>query len=247
MTAPNRLLRVLPTRGELFPPEASVSPWERDDRTHDAVASTDASPESSIVGTIRPSSSVDFRLLDESEIERLPSLTWVLDRILPEGAFAVLYGQPGGGKSFVGLDWALSIASGTDWCGHQTQRGPVVYVWAEGKTGIKERLHAWKQARNLQSVPLFRVFPRALQLLESREVDGFVECLRGQLPEDPKLIIIDTLARCFVGGDENSAKDRRRGISGGHGWAVGPMTSSPNTSPHSSKPLLLVSTVLACS
>src|SRR5439155_17182506 len=46
----------------------------------------------------------------------------------------------------------------------------------------------------------------AVNLLREGEVDDFLAAVAA-LPERPVLIIIDTLARCLVGGDENSAKD----------------------------------------
>ena len=41
---------------------------------------------------------------------------------------AILYGPPGAGKSFVALDFALSVASGRAWHGHEVRQGPVLYV-----------------------------------------------------------------------------------------------------------------------
>ena len=44
----------------------------------------------------------------------------------------------------------------------------------------------------------------AVNMLDSREVDTLVNVI---LPYRPVLVVIDTLARCMIGGDENSAKD----------------------------------------
>src|SRR5262249_48369835 len=48
-----------------------------------------------------------------------------------------------------------------------------------------------------------------LQLLVDSEVSDFLVALRG-LPDKPVLIVFDTLARCFVGGEENTARDMGR-------------------------------------
>jgi hypothetical protein len=53
-----------------------------------------------------------LRLLTADELDGLPDPRWLVDGILPERAIAVLYGQPGIGKSFLALDWAFSIAAG---------------------------------------------------------------------------------------------------------------------------------------
>jgi len=51
----------------------------------------------------------------------------------PVGALALLYtGRQTSAKSFQALEWALSIALGTETNGHKTKMGTVVYIYAEG-------------------------------------------------------------------------------------------------------------------
>ena len=47
---------------------------------------------------------------------------------------------------------------------------------------------------------------RAVNMLDKSEAAELINAVR-QVEGDPRLIIIDTLARCFGGGDENAAKD----------------------------------------
>lgn len=58
-----------------------------------------------------------FRLMSAAELMSLPPPRWLVANHLPVEGLAVLYGPPGGGKSFVALDLALSIATGLDWLG----------------------------------------------------------------------------------------------------------------------------------
>ena len=147
-----------------------------------------------------------FRLLSIADIEKIPPPTFLVDRVLPEMASCELHGPPGGGKTFLALDIALSIASGINFFGHPVKQGHVVYVLGEGQSGLGVRIRAWKSARSFYGAPKFSLVPEAVQLLAPHDVNLFVEAL-GPLPESPRLIVLDTLARCFLGGEENSARD----------------------------------------
>ena len=83
-----------------------------------------------------------FRFLDDSEIEKRPDPGWLIKGILLEQALVDMYGTPGHGKSFVALDWALSIQRGEKWLDHAVCQGDVLYILAEGSVRIKERLPA---------------------------------------------------------------------------------------------------------
>ena len=61
---------------------------------------------------------------------------WLVDPIIPDGAFAVLYGPSGCYKTFVVLDLAASVAAGIPWLGrHPVKAGGVLYVIGEGRGG----------------------------------------------------------------------------------------------------------------
>ena len=46
------------------------------------------------------------------------------------------YTTPASFKSFLAIDWALSVAHGRDWNGRPTAQGAVVYLAMEGQAGI---------------------------------------------------------------------------------------------------------------
>jgi hypothetical protein len=150
------------------------------------------------------------RLLSISDLAALPEPTWLLDGMLPAG-FAVLFGPSNAGKSFLALDWALCIASGVAWYGQDTQPGWVVYIAAEGVSGLYRRVQAWTHARALDAPERIRFIPHAANLLQSADVDRVKNAILS-LPESPALVVIDTMARSMVGGDENAAKDVGRYI-----------------------------------
>src|SRR3990167_7919183 len=86
-----------------------------------------------------------LRLYSMTELLRLPPPEWLIKHYLPAGGLVGLYGQPGHYKSFVAIDMAMSVATGQPWQGADTRRGHVIYVAAEGGTGIAKRGHAWLQ------------------------------------------------------------------------------------------------------
>jgi hypothetical protein len=160
-------------------------------------------PERSGPETAPPSG---LRVLTDLELEALPPPEWLIDGILLERGLAVLFGPPSVGKSFLALDWALSLAAGVAWAERPTIQCGVVYIAAEGASGLGSRTRAWKAQHDLESCPGIRFVPQALQLLDDGEAERLVDTFQG-LDLDLGLVVIDTLARCFVGGDENSAKD----------------------------------------
>ena len=64
---------------------------------------------------------------------------WLIKGLLPSHGLAAIYGPPGCGKSFVALDCTMHIAAGIDWSGRKVKQAGVVYVAAEGGTGVRKR------------------------------------------------------------------------------------------------------------
>ena len=77
-----------------------------------------------------------YHLYTPAEIEAFPETGWLIEDIVKNGSFAVLYGPSSIGKSFVALDMALCIATGKPWQERPVEQGTVVYVIGEGKGGI---------------------------------------------------------------------------------------------------------------
>lgn len=146
-----------------------------------------------------------FGLWTIDEIRAQPSPEWLIEGLLEVGAQGVIYGPSGEGKTFVALDWALSIATGTLWQGRATRKGPVLYVVAEGGRGMRKRLAAWMQTNRLNAIDDIAFVLEAVQVCDKNDLDTFVERIDEQKLK-PTLIVLDTFARCFVGRDENSSR-----------------------------------------
>lgn len=137
---------------------------------------------------------------------------WLLRGTLERDTLALIFGDPGSGKSFVAIDWACRIATQTPWRGHSVQSGSVVYVAGEGQQGFGRRIRAWSEYNgvDLSGIRLF-VAP-AIAIPNPTELLTLAKAI-DETAGRPALIVLDTLARCFGGGDENSTQDMSQFIS----------------------------------
>ncbi|EHK84253.1 AAA family ATPase [Rhodococcus pyridinivorans] len=145
------------------------------------------------------------QLLTRSALRSLPDPEPLIEGVLDQGTTALLYGKWGSGKSFIALDWAASVASGRRWQGRDTQRRKVLYVAAEGAFGLKGRIDAWETGWHVQLEDGdLDILPVPVNLTKWADVHDLAGLIREQRYG---MVVLDTLARCMVGADENSAKD----------------------------------------
>lgn len=140
---------------------------------------------------------------------------YLIEDILVEGTAAALVGAAGAGKTFVALDMSFCVAAGVPWHGFKTRQGSVVYILAEGLGGLRQRVLAWRLDRGIPSGVAVGVhfWDKAVQLAHFPSRHEFLVSL-GEVKPAPKLIVVDTLARCFVGKDENAAGDMGEFVQG---------------------------------
>lgn len=79
------------------------------------------------------------RLKDNPEYNR--EKLWLIKDLIPQAEVVMIYGDKGVGKTFITLDIALQIATGSQELGH-TKRGIVTYIPLEGKNGFFQRVEA---------------------------------------------------------------------------------------------------------
>ncbi len=147
-------------------------------------------------------------LVSADDFARQPApLQWLVKGWLPRDSLVMTYGPSGVGKTFVVLDWCLSIATGkADWCGAKVNAAPVVYLAGEGHYGLRARIAAWRGKHTPGPSKLW--VSKSGCDLDTNE--GYLKARDAilALPERPALIVVDTLHR-FLAGDENSAQDAR--------------------------------------
>jgi hypothetical protein len=114
----------------------------------------------------------------------------------------MLFGASGSYKSFIALDFALHIASGRPWHNLATASGTVVYIAAEGATGLALRRRAWEQRHETEVGERFLTLEQPINLASASDVDKLIASVQ-MLDEPPVLVVVDTLSRCTPGVDEN--------------------------------------------
>jgi hypothetical protein len=154
-----------------------------------------------------------FRVIADVDLAQLPPLTWIIENILPAGGFSVLFGPPSSGKSFLALDWARCVGRGEPWQGRRTIGRSVLYIAAEGTAGLRQRFTAIQEAHGIAGSAGVFFIPAAAQLMQPADQGALIQTIQDNSVTAP-LVVVDTLARCLVGGEENSAKDVGEFIAG---------------------------------
>ena len=140
---------------------------------------------------------------------------WLIRGYLEKDALALMYGPPAAGKSFVALDIAASIAAGQPWSGAETMSGPVLYLAGEGGNGLIRRLTAWSIRHAIDpaliGVSVSNGPGRLCDLDGAAELKAAIDTYAAS-EGSPSLLVVDTLARSFGGGDESSNADMSAAI-----------------------------------
>ena len=144
-------------------------------------------------------------LLTRDALKQLPKPDPLIDNLLDQGTVALLYGRWGTCKTFIAIDWAACVATSRAWQGRTTGQRRVLYVAAEGAFGISTRVDAWEAGWRTQiGDGDLQILPRPVNLTNAADVSELAALIRWG---GYGFVILDTLARCMVGADENSAKD----------------------------------------
>lgn len=142
------------------------------------------------------------RMYKPGDLEAIPPPVWLIKGWFTRDSIGRMSGSPGSWKSFVALDVALHIASGTEWYGHRVKQGKVLYIAAEGVSGIKKRIQAWRVAHPDIVLPEENMIVLSGAVYAARPEEWAELCAVNQ--EDQYImIILDTQARITAGMDEN--------------------------------------------
>jgi RecA-family ATPase len=139
-----------------------------------------------------------------AQVKAIPQPEWLVDGILVRGGVAWLVGKWGTGKSFYAIDLVLSVGLGQPFDGNQVHQGPVLYIAAEGAAGIGARIAAWEEHNGVEDTGAVSWLTVSVNLVDPAAV---AELTAHAASLEPVLIVVDTLNRCSVGADENSARD----------------------------------------
>jgi predicted ATP-dependent serine protease len=146
--------------------------------------------------SVDTSQSIQFYSVNE--VLDMPAPKWLIKGFMTQGSVALLYGNPGVGKSFVAIDIGLSVAKGKEWFNSMTSQGAVVMVSTEGNQSLQLRLKGWEieNDMSLSDTNNFIFCFEPIDFSKTSAQQNFLKKMKT-LPEQPKLIIIDTFADCF--------------------------------------------------
>ena len=156
-----------------------------------------------------------FKFFHASEaIEQATVPKWVIKGICEEDSLIGIFGPAKSGKSFITVDMACCVATGKDYHEKKSTEGLVLYLAGEGHRGLSRRVLAWEAVNDTKlKDSKLHYSERGVQILD--ELDA--EMMRNEAltlvdtyGEPPKLVVIDTLARNFGPGNENSTEDMNR-------------------------------------
>lgn len=155
----------------------------------------------------KPEQKPRVRLVRADELTKV-KVPWLVHRLIPANSFAILYGKPGTYKSFIAMYLSAHVATGgTVFSGRITTKGDVVYIAAEGRGGLHQR---WAALRDHYDFPIDTPLYFVEASLDLRESDqdyvDLVAAIKSR-SNNPRMIVVDTLARTFGGGDENDASE----------------------------------------
>jgi RecA-family ATPase len=133
---------------------------------------------------------------------------WLVETIWCANSVGVIGGAPKCAKTWLGLDIALSVATGTPCLGEYNvpERGPVlVYLAEDALRSVRERLDGIARHRSLdlEAVEIQVITAPVLRLDQDEDRGRLWETARGLWP---RLLLLDPLVR-FHSIDENRASE----------------------------------------
>ena len=149
-----------------------------------------------------------YTLRNRAAVNHIPDPVWLLDGVIPEDAYCIMYAPETSFKTFLALDMALSVATGFPLGPSQfsdaeiCSPGPILYITGEGLGNIRKRVEGWEKVHN-DGKPAegFHLFSPTPNLADS--IDNLCEFIRTAC-KDYKLIVIDTISRTMQGLNENA-------------------------------------------
>lgn len=156
------------------------------------------------------------------ELMAMPPKEWLIDQVIGAGDLGVIYGAPGCGKTFAGINMIVAACTGSQWAGRFDIVRPlnVAYCAGEGISGLPARFKAAASVQRIPSLPNFTFFKVVPQLFSSADeatiatIHKFVaewkeRQAQGQTqPLD--LLFVDTLSTASMGANENDNADMNR-------------------------------------
>jgi len=134
---------------------------------------------------------------------------WLVDGAIAPGTVALLGGYGSSGKTWLGIDLAVSVAAGVPWLGRfEAKRGGAIFLdWESGKREMRRRIQAVAHGRSLDG----RIEGLDVACFSPPYLDdgaSFAEAIRDVAPGH-KLVIVDSLRAACPSIEENDSAARK--------------------------------------
>lgn len=150
--------------------------------------------------------------LEEAEAE--DDIPMLIEDLLGERERWMLFGRPGSGKSFVGIDFLVTCITGGIWAGKFEVVRPlkVVYYSSEGSRSIKRRFRAAVTYNDVDpqlvrdNLRLCKSVPQLFSTEGQRGIWSYAD----ELEEEefaPDIVLFDTLSKATLGSKETDNSD----------------------------------------
>lgn len=189
--------------GDVTIPERFTEAEQKDTVVKDSLSTAE---KSSVLPQRQP-----FKIEQLDDIDDEP-VEWLIEGVIPKKAFVALYAPPASFKSFVALDIAECIATGREFLTKTVKhQGAVLYIAGEGHGGIGARIKAMKKHHSTPAgAPVFFLRKQINLRSSATDIQDLIQAVDDiQATHDInfELVVIDTLARAFGGGNENASED----------------------------------------
>lgn len=150
-----------------------------------------------------------YTLRSVADLARIVPAEPLIDGLLYQNTLVQISGNPGSYKTFLVLSMACAVASRKEmrsWAGYPVKaHGKVIYIAAEGLSGLRARILAWCEENEHDASELdLLLLDRPVQLGSRKEMEKLV---RTVVRHSAVMVVFDTRSRCSIGLDENKAQD----------------------------------------
>jgi len=160
--------------------------------------------DTSAYGLFNPEDAISLEEYEESAV-----LEPLIEGVLERGTVGMLYADSYVGKSYVSLDWALSVAMGLPWCGRVSSKAKVLYLAMEGASSMQRRWKAWCDYRGVSVADTretFTFYHNSVDFTSEESHERLTNFVRDGGYE---LVIVDMSQQAMGALDENSPSDVR--------------------------------------
>lgn len=142
-----------------------------------------------------------------------PSLSWLIPTYVPYPGLVLLIGEPKAGKSFLGLQVALHVASGLPFLGQPTVAAPVLYLQFDtSETVWRQRLGQLRDSGVSLPSNLFMIHPDDQPTRTNVLTYETQETIKSALEAcNPKLVVVDVLRECHNADEQDSTSMKQVG------------------------------------